>query len=424
VPINYRTCRCRALPDSATCRDPSTVVRKVLQYCARVTVTSLDVLREVLGDDLSPEVIVAATADQEVLKPRIREMYFTRLQDRPNATPARRPGEIRPVVEGMFPIMSSLSQTDRVLDSLTFPLLYGHSAAAPDVLDTQLDGTDDYDLAALLHVYAAVAPLIDANVLLFLDPQPLPWHSGRDFFGLLNELKPLADALGREVMGLPEGMRTFDGLVLAERPEAWVLQKWMLFLAQACSQDVDPFPRSRPDELALKTLVAQSQANATGADDPLLATLFQQTTPRLSGLTARAILDVRRDDSFEAWRGELTSALGDLKLRVDAGLEDLGRREFTERFTDRARQVDQATRRSKALERLRRPPATFALSIIATASVSALVSPEAVRDELVFAAGAASTELVAVIAALVQGWLRSPPTKALESHYAVFAEEL
>jgi len=132
----------------------------------------LNVIREVLGSDLTPEAVVAAARNQDELKPRLRERYEEFIRESPVVAPPRRTGELRPLIESVFPVVSAAEQSEHVINTLCFPLLYGHSAAAPDVLAAQLDGTDDYDLGAVLHVYAATAPLIDRDLLNLVDPTP------------------------------------------------------------------------------------------------------------------------------------------------------------------------------------------------------------------------------------------------------------
>lgn len=159
------------------------------------------VIREFFGADLSPESIVSVAKDQETLKPRLRERYLEFIHDTPLAAPPKRASEVRPVLDNVLPVIGSPRSAEHVIEAVCFSLLYGHSAAVPDVFAAQLDGTDDYDLAAVVQVYSAVAPLIDRDLLVLVDPTNEV--NGPHLFDLLRQLEPLVEQLRTAVDALP-----------------------------------------------------------------------------------------------------------------------------------------------------------------------------------------------------------------------------
>jgi hypothetical protein len=152
--------------------------------------------------------------------------------------------------------------------------------------------------------------------------------------------------------------------------------------------------------------------------------LLDETTPSLDALTAADLIAVRDDDSFHAWRSDLTSALADLRARVDSGSGDLGRRELAETMRDRASAIDRATSRSQALASLRRAPKTFTLTLLGATALTPLMPAGSVTQEVAFASSATAVDLMDQLRVLVRDWLKAPASApALAKHYAVFPSE-
>lgn len=130
---------------------------------------SLTAIRSVIGQDLTPEVIVSASRHAKTLIPRI-QVAMEKEWERFISYPSLRSGELRPFISfDQYNFVGGSNYTQGRLDDLHMPLFYAHRVAFPDPLLAQQDGTNDFDLGAVLNAYGILAPLVDAKIMVLVN---------------------------------------------------------------------------------------------------------------------------------------------------------------------------------------------------------------------------------------------------------------
>ncbi len=105
---------------------------------------ALAAIRTTVGDELSPEVIAQATANQDLIKGRIFEANWE--SDEGPEIPPPLPGELRSALGERFILIHdefipgrdqrlTIAQADWLVNAITWPLIYAHGVVLPDLLE-------------------------------------------------------------------------------------------------------------------------------------------------------------------------------------------------------------------------------------------------------------------------------------------------
>ncbi|MER6206547.1 hypothetical protein [Streptomyces sp. NPDC001642] len=423
--------------------------------------TVLDVIADVYGQELCPEIVASA---RNITRSECERLRDAMLQwEKSFEFPVKRSGELRPFLEYMRPF-SDYGQASSfyVADRIKHHLLYCHSIAmeCPILNYTWniLGPGQNIEVSLSLHfaVLLNLAPLIEAGVVIFLPSQSRPyppsgeslpaWMNRSDEFRrLLNERHGAVDGKNsfrflREVapvMNLSDypphesstvyrrghRPRLPRGVTLAQRRilyNAYNFISESIGLIAASGDAVDLLLRYRVEDQVLRWLISSGALHldrSTGLETTLLHDLLGMNLPSLEGLESRDIVAIRlQEDVFESWRRDLSRAL--------TMLHAMSREEFGsgDRVSVISRELDASARELQSKVQDKSP-----LSVARTAFVDFALGAVSVTG-----AGAISGALGAVTAAAFGGLAlkgaakfaldarSNPSSQALLSHYALF----
>jgi hypothetical protein len=384
----------------------------------RVSVYSLIAAREVLGGELTPEVIARfVERDPAPLDRLIEARRDVIARHTAYPLPPIAPGELRPLVQNVG--LYTLGDVERFLDKLWATLLYSHSAAMTDPLSKVVEipllcmrpddpGYTDkirerdeghtercrrYALV-VLHALAATAPLIDAGTLVLAPTDVLPKVE-------LN-LGHYVDWIGGSLSVWLAEMAKEDGELHPEVPAKRYKSDLELLASTGWSVHIPPFESSSLTErMALRSLLRRARLRlwrhnlrsvTLGRFDHFaIDTLTEIPVTDLSRLTNHEIQLVRDEDAFGAWRVELTGVLAEYERNLGAAVPEAARI-ATQRLARRATDIDRVVEESSALSALRAGVSIFGVAGSAVLAAFPVLSVAGRLDGLSLAAGSSLVE--------------------------------
>ncbi len=365
----------------------------------------LAIVRDVLGDDLSPELIDSAVRNsRSVIKALVEAWYPNAHRDE---IPRRRSGELSYFVpETGWKADTCSHQVSAAYEGGLTALLYVHRIVANSPIlmlsSAAMRGKPlDYCtnlLLATLHLLNSLKDLIEAGIVVVIG-------SAANYDHLLAD-RVLREKFGEEVLGRLDH-RTLRSLELA--------------LGTGCAVDVFTHGDREFDQLRRTLAADDHQVLANRSEGVHLSALLDVLVPDATDLDLNEVVAIRADDSFELWRKDLRSAIRRM-IAVDGvdclageGVEEL-RSIMQERVADIRRTVSA----SGAMAKLRRNFASFSVGGIGAASVLPVVGQANVLSEVAMLGGALGVGTLSLGAAAVAASLRSERARnrALEHHYA------
>lgn len=363
----------------------------------------LAIVRDVLGEDLSPESIERAMrSPASVIRPLVRAWYSAAVHK--DKFPPRKPGEL----------------------SLFMP----ESIWRPDTRGSDVAKAFDGGLAALLYVHRVVinSPLLMLSSAA-MRGKPIEWCEDLLLTSLhtLHSLKHLIDSgvvviiasdgnyydpHVREAIIERVGQHQFDDLGYM------ALRTIELSLSSGCA--VDLFAKSDEEYSQLKSVFRDdaSKLVADRTDSRYLSAFVDELVPDVGNLDLDEVLRIRQDDSFEAWRVDLRRALR--RMITVKSVEELSSdslQEVQETMHECAARIDKVTETHRSMRELRRHAASFVVGGVGALVMAPIVGGDAAAGEVAMLAGAMG---VGALAAGVGAASRVGRTSqsALDYHYA------
>lgn len=388
--------------------------------------TSLEVVRDQLGESLSPDVLAVLFRDQErmfelfssvreILAAAAGRVYQSRsdgmwryLGDHPQLIPTlARPkydGEIRPLIGIVMPrgsddphqsAVDATRVASQLFERLAGLLWYAHSLVVTDPY-WQLEGsTDDPTVGAqsLFTVLAYLQPLVDAGLIDFI-----PIMNSTDHYRVIDD--PQARTF--LVMAKLDAWEQCGG-----DPDLMLTRDEVAFLGAVLGGDPaaegEYLQRARSDALngwfatearARRWAGAGEQdGDKRRAQSFRLQLLGEADLPDMGALDAKGFLEVRNEQAFEQLRDGVGRALHHLAIgKATPEVEGLVAEEFELEFEEAKLRFDDQTRHSRILEARR--TGVLQLAVGGAAVLATIPLAGSGNELLAVTASAASTGLV------------------------------
>ena len=332
----------------------------------------LSIVRDVLGEELSPESIDAAVRNAAFVIPRLVEAWYPGVDE----LPARRPGELSYFVPESAMISANRSGQavslayDRGLTALLYvhrivvnsPLLWLSSAA---LRGKPLELCRDHLLTSL-HLLLSLKELIDAGIVVIIG-------SIANYDVQYGAVNALIDKIGQS---------EWDNLDPALRYN--ILHS----LNSGCAIDI--FATSSEQYLRLWGILGEDRrcGLASHSDAVHLSAFLEEVVPDASDLDLREVVRIRQDDTFEQWRTDLRAAVRQM-ITVDStvGLAGEGPEEMRAMLHEKATNITEAVATSRSMAKLRNRAADFAIAGIGAASMVPIVGQTTAVAEVTMLAG-------------------------------------
>lgn len=371
---------------------------------------SLDAIRSILGSDITPDVIVEAQKHEREIKRRLYVALPDAWRSR-EPYPSTTPGEYRPLIgyENLNYVELKTYNRDAII-ALHRPLMYAHAVTFPDLLLSQQDGTNDYDLTSMLDAYSIMAPLIDREIM--IPVAPTFDLEGEEIARWNGPLRGLLENLIEK--GVVDTFWIDQNLPLA------VTQDWlaeMLGILQVLTVTPGDLDLSaRRHTWAMQTLSSLVNLASPKSDEILLSSLLSQVVPDMAEVTATDIISIRQDDTFEAWRESLRQGL----MRINSASPDLlesALADFRTEMIEKLHKVEQETRRSRTLASLRSGVRTFSLALAAGVVSRPIIGDKASEVEFTFAGALATMDVFSKWISIVLKWKEMRGKSSLVNHH-------
>jgi hypothetical protein len=366
----------------------------------------LSIVRDVLGEELSPDSIDAAVRHAASVVPRLVEEWY------PNAGrdefPARRAGELSyfvPASEWKFDSrgkdialayergLTALLYVHRIV--VNSPLLMLSSASfRGKPLEWQKD-----ILLTSLHTLSAMKELIDSGIVIIVGSSVNYYRSSS-----------LAKVL------IERGVTSaFDNLDLN--------LKEIIEFSFASGFAVDIFADSNDGYFQLREMFGEggSHGLASRSDATHLSAFLEEILPDATDLDLSEVCRIRQDETFENWRTDLRTAIRRMIITNSTpGLEGEGAEELQALMHEKAIKVREEVTTRDVLSRLRSHVADFAIGGIGAASVASVVGESSAVAEITMLAGSLG---VGALSATLGAFARmrgsqGDGSQALAHHYA------
>jgi len=365
----------------------------------------LSIVRNVLGEELTPDSISAAVKNAASVIRRLVEEWY------PNAHldgfPPRRLGELSYFIPGSvwgaYDGGRELSLAyERGLTALLYvhrivinsPLLMLSSAS---IRGKSIEWQRDLLLSSL-HILSSLKELIDVGIVVIVG-------SDANYYA-----SPLLDAFIERI-----GRQEFGDL-------DYDLQHTIEFsLSSGCA--IDMFANSDSEYLRLEKMFegGKDRGLASHSDAVHLSALLEEIVPDATDLDLKEVLRIRQNDTFEQWRCELRSAIRRLiTVNSTPGLEGEGSEEFQALMHEKSSRVNESIASNGSLAKLRGHGASFVIGGIGATSVAPIVGGSTAISEVTMLAGSLGVGALSVGLAAVARSLgnRDDRDQALAHHYA------
>jgi hypothetical protein len=353
----------------------------------------------VLGEDLSPEAIIAASRDAPAFLERLEavDAEHSGIGER---LPPLGEKELRPLLDNRSTISPSFAWAEANIDRLTAALLYSHSAVAVDPLyligAVRKNDLPPEHLLCMLHYLAVNAPLLDSGTL-FLIPElevdrtkwiSGPWPKQEYYHGGENSVVRWIEertAIGRWASDLRPSRIVEDSafgrrIVLDLMQTANALDGRAHFFLDHHSQlewsNAAEWDEMRHLEAIAKKLfrgsIRRSAFRARSREDArrvahaarTLHFFLRDPVPDLSIVSAHDLVLVREADAFEVYRLHMSRYVDEYLTAIEEGMTDIGSAiaaELRESAAEMEREVD----RSPALSAMKAGLGTMAVGTAA-----------------------------------------------------------
>jgi hypothetical protein len=365
----------------------------------------LSIVRNVLGEDLSPDSIDAAVRNAAYIVPRlVREWYPNAHRDE---LPTRCLGELSYFIPASHWTASNRGRDvslayERGLTALLYvhrivinsPLLMLSSAS---IRGKSLEWQKDLLLTSL-HLLSSLKELIDAGIVVIVG-------SDANYYA-----SPLMDALIDRI-----GRPAFDNL-------DYSLKNSIEFsLASGCAIDI--FANSDNEYVRLQEIFGKDGIHGlAGPSDAVhLSAFLEEIVPDATDLDLDEVCRIRQDDTFEQWRTDLRAALRRMiEVNRTPGLEGEGSEEFQALMHEKATRIQETVAASGSLAKLRDHAAAFVIGGIGAVSVAPIVGESNAVSEVTMLAGSLGVGALSVGLAAVARSLdnQHDGSQALAHHYA------
>lgn len=367
----------------------------------------LSIVRDVLGDELSPDSIDSAVRNSKNVIHTLVEAWYPRADF--DELPARRPGEL-----SYFIPASEWSATDRgqevsrAYDGGLTALLYAHRIVINSPLlmlssafmrGKSIEWCTNL-LFTSLHLLHSLKELIDANIVVIIGSDGNYYNTSID-----------------EILSGAIGESAFTDLDLRMR------RSIEFSLASGCAADIFVDSDAQFTQL-LNLLGSEGEKVLVGPSDAKhLSTLIEEIVPDASELDVSEVARIREDDSFEQWRSDLRTAIRRMiVVNSNSELAGQGLEEVQMLMHEKAIKIHEAVSASGSMTRLRLREhiASFAIGGIGAASVAPIVGEASVSSEVAMLGGSLSAGTLLVGLSAIARSLRSPQrgNHALAHHYA------
>jgi hypothetical protein len=366
----------------------------------------LAIVRDVFGEDLSPDSIDAAVRHAASVIPRLVDAWY------PNAhhdeLPARQPGELSYFVpESMWRAYDRGKEVSLAYDRGLTALLYAHRVvinspllmlSSVSIRGKPLEWRRDL-LFTALHLLSSLKDLIDAGVVVIVGSDANYWSAEIS--------RALIDRVGQGEL---------DELDYFSRHNI------EFSLSSGCAIDI--FASSDDQYRRLwKILGADESAAALAkrSDAMYLSAFLEEIVPDASELDLRDVVRIREDDAFERWRSDLRAALRRMIIvNSTAGLEGEGSEEMRSLLQEKAAGIRETVAASGSMAKLREHAASFVIGGIGAVSMAPIVGQATASSEVTMLAGSLGVGAISVGLPAVFRSLRSQNAgvQALSHHYA------
>ena len=254
----------------------------------------LSIVRDVLGEELSPDSIDAAVRNAAFVIPQlVKEWYPNAHRDE---LPARRPGELSYFIpESGWRAFDRGQEVSLAYERGLTALLYVHRIvinspllmlSSASVRGKPLEWCRDL-LFTSLHLLSSLKELIDAGVVVIVGS-----------VANYDLQSPAADALVDRI-----GQSAFDTL------DPNLRYNILHSLNSGCAIDI--FANSDAEYLRLQEILGEDRGYglASQSDAVHLSAFLEEVVPDATDLDLREVVRIRQDDTFEQWRIDLRAAI-------------------------------------------------------------------------------------------------------------------
>ncbi|WP_162795173.1 hypothetical protein [Nonomuraea lactucae] len=369
----------------------------------------LSIVRDILGEELSPDTIDSTVRDAASFIPRLVDAWYPSAHE--DELPRRRVGELSYFVPESEWRSGSRGQDlslayDEGLTALLYvhrivinsPLLMLASAAMrgkPLERCTQL-------LLTSLHILLSLKDLIDAGIVVIIGSRANydhPWVATK-----------LAEEIGGSV---------------ASSLDPELRSNIEFALATGCAVDIFTSNDAEYEKVRRALDVDHRCVLAKRSDAVHLSTFLEEVVPDAGDLDIREIVRIRQDDLFEQWRADLRTALR--RMIIINNTETLtgeGIEEVRALMHEKAATVSRAVANSTSLARLRNHAASFAIGGIGATVALPVVGQANVVSEVAMLAGALGVGALTIGLDATRRATRKSQSasRALAYHYAFIAK--